>query len=257
MNVLEISEDKLVDFKMEKHPAAVMIATEKKWFISPDNKLIGIIIQDTLDKDWGYVILAADSDDVYRPLDIQASLDTSNDAESRLRNSMSDIFSKEKKEEVLFTLDEKDEKPSSLIVTNINDEIKKYFQKHPDKLYDLEPRKFEELIASILEDLGFSVELTKATRDGGKDIIASVRTAITSFLIYVECKRYAPENKIGVGLVREVLGVHSLRKPAKSMIVTTSFFTKDAVKEANTFENQLDLKDFNNIKEWLQRYERY
>jgi len=91
--------------------------------------------------------------------------------------------------------EEKKEKPLSLIVTNIDDEIKKYFNKHPEKLYDLNPRKFEELIASILKDLGFDVELTKVTRDGGRDIIASIRTKVSTFLTYVECKRYSPENK--------------------------------------------------------------
>lgn len=150
--------------------------------------------------------------------------------------------------------DLKDEKPLSIIVTDIDEEIKKYFKKHPDKLYDLNPRKFEELIASIFQDLGFSVELTKATRDGGRDIIASIRTKVTTLLTYVECKRYSPGNKIDVGLIRQVIGVHSIHKPAKSIIVTTSFFTKDAVKEAKTFENQLDLKDFNDIKQWLQEY---
>ncbi len=64
---------------------------------------------------------------------------------------------------------------SSILLTDVNDEIKKYLSKHPEKLHDLTSRKFEELVASILEDLGFDVTLTKQTRDGGTDIIASIR----------------------------------------------------------------------------------
>jgi len=158
--------------------------------------------------------------------------------------------------ETLFELNESQPSlnESNAIVLNIDDEVKKYFKKYPHKLYDLNPRKFEELIASILKDLGFDVELTKATRDGGRDIIASIRNAVTSFLAYVECKRFAADNKVGVGIIRKVAGVHYMKMPSKSIIVTTSFFTKDAVIEAKLLENQLELKDFNDIKVWLRNY---
>ena len=141
-----------------------------------------------------------------------------------------------------------------LIITSIDDEVKKYLKKHPEKLYELSPRKFEELVASILKDMGFDVELTQATRDGGRDIIAHVRNAVCSYLTHIECKRYAADNKVGVGIIREVIGVHHIRKATKSIIVTTSFFSHDALKEAERMENQLDLKDFSDIKAWLQRY---
>jgi hypothetical protein len=52
-----------------------------------------------------------------------------------------------------------------------------------------------------------------------------------------------------------VTGVHYLRKANKSMIVTTSFSTKDAVEESKLIENSLDLKDYNDIKKWLERYQ--
>ncbi|GAB2613560.1 restriction endonuclease [Belliella aquatica] len=255
MNIREISEDELHNYDIDKNPMAGIISTEKKWFVTSDDKLIGIVLQDNIDKDWSYLILGLESDNAYRAIEVKVSINSIDEAQNILRNSINDISVKGQKEETLFELsEEKGEKPLNLIVTNIDDEIKKYFNKHPEKLYNLHPRKFEELIASILKDLGFDVELTKATRDGGRDIIASIRTKVSTFLTYVECKRYSPENKIDVGLIREVIGVHSIHRPAKSIIVTTSFFTKDAVKEAKTFENQLDLKDFNDIKKWLQDY---
>lgn len=255
MKIREITENELDSYTIEKNPMASLFSSEKKWFVSNDKKLIGIVLQDNIDKDWAFLILGLDSDNAYRAIEVKVSLKTIESAETILLQSINTISSKGQKEEILFSLDEmKNEKPLSLIVTDIDVEIKKYFKKHPEKLYDLSPRKFEELIASVLQDFGFDVELTKATRDGGRDIIASIRTKVTTFLTYVECKRYNPDNKIDVGLIREVIGVHSIHKPAKSIIVTTSFFTKDAIKEAKTFENQLDLKDFNDIKKWLQEY---
>ena len=43
-------------------------------------------------------------------------------------------------------------------------------RQRPDSIYELPPRKFEELLAELLTDRGWEVELTPATRDGGKDI---------------------------------------------------------------------------------------
>lgn len=251
----EISENEINKFDIDKNPMASAFATERKWFVSSDKKLLGIVLQDNIDKDWSYIILALESDNRYRAIDVKVSLSTIEETQNILLKSINKISSEGKMAEKLFTEGELiDEKPTNLIITNIDEEIKNYFKKFPEKLYDLNPRKFEELIASIFKDLGFEVELTKATRDGGRDIIASIRTKITSILTYIECKRYKANSKIGVGLIREVIGVHSINKPAKSIIVTTSFFTKDAIKEAKSFENQLDLKDFNDIKLWLQDY---
>lgn len=157
--------------------------------------------------------------------------------------------------EELFQSQEQGTLPDSeVLFKDMNEGLKQYFAKHPEKLYDLSSRKFEELIASILTDFGFDVELTGATRDGGRDIIAYIKNAVCSYLTYVECKKYAADNKVGVGIIRAVAGVHHLRQPNKSLIVTTSFFTNDAVEEARKIEQQLELKDYDAIKVWLGRY---
>ncbi|QIH37061.1 restriction endonuclease [Sphingobacterium sp. DR205] len=57
-----------------------------------------------------------------------------------------------------------------------------------------------------------------------------------------------------VGIIRQVTGVHYLEKPSKSIIVTTSFFTKDAQDAAKKIEQQLALKDYNDLKQWLEKY---
>lgn len=142
----------------------------------------------------------------------------------------------------------------SIVISNLYDELKIYLSKHPEKLYDLTPRKFEELIADILKDFGFDCQLTQATRDGGFDIYAQIKNSITSFLIYVECKKYNPSNKVGAEIVRSLYGVAKADGVHKSMIVTTSFFTKPAMEYHNLIKNEMDLKDFVNLKEWLAKY---
>jgi orotate phosphoribosyltransferase len=140
------------------------------------------------------------------------------------------------------------------IITDVDAEIVKYFAKHPEELYNITPRTFEKLVAHILGDFGYDVELTKATRDGGTDIIAYIRTALTSFLVRIECKKYAPEHKVGIDIVRSVLGVQELMGASKSIIVTTSYFTKDATKTARQMAHRLELKDYTDLKAWLAHY---
>jgi len=141
------------------------------------------------------------------------------------------------------------------IIIDINEELKRYLAKHPDKIYDLSPRKFEELIAEILSDFGFHVELTPATRDGGKDIYAYIKNQICSFLMFVECKKWTQTKHVGIEVVQRLYGVQQINKANKSMVVTTSFFTKPAIEESKRYESLISLHDYNDLKTWLKRYE--
>lgn len=228
-------------------------AEEKKWYSEDDVNIIGTLLFDKIDLDWSYVIIAKEEDGVYRASDVEVSIESQDLADRKLVEKMHSISKNGKIEKELYNSTLFDPN-SAVIITDINEEIKKYLKKYPEKLYEMDPRKFEELIASIFEDLGYNIELTKATRDGGRDIIARIKNAVTEFLVYVECKRYSPKNTIGVDIVRKVTGVHHLDRPSKSIIVTTSFFTEQAIEAARKIENQLDLKDYNDIKGWLEKY---
>lgn len=251
MAIKYITEQQFQRYNFNSNPT--FVAKEKSWYADDEVNIIATIVQDNFDKDWGYVILGKEEDGEYRAIDLEVSIESSVAAGSMLFAKMKEISISGKMEKKIYesTLFKPE---SSIIITDIDEEVKKYFKKHPEHLYEMSPRKFEELIASILKDLGFDVELTKATKDGGRDIIARLKNSVMNFLAYVECKRYAPDNKIDVGIVREVVGVHYLDKPSQSIIVTTSFFTKDAQEVAKSIENQLVLKDFNDIKSWLERY---
>jgi hypothetical protein len=139
------------------------------------------------------------------------------------------------------------------IILDINQEIIDYLNKHPEFIYHITSRKFEELIAHIFKHFGFDVELTQATRDGGRDIIASIRNTVCSYLTFVECKHYSMDNPVGVGIIREVYGVQRIHRANKSLIVTSSYFTKDAVELSKPIANEIELKDHSDIKLWLSR----
>jgi restriction endonuclease Mrr len=162
---------------------------------------------------------------------------------------------REKQSEELFEAAKEDALGSdSPVLMSIYSEIKRYLARNPHKLYSLSPRRFEELVADILRDFGFDVELTPATRDGGCDIYAHVKNQVTQFLMLVECKRWAARKLVGVDIVQRVYGVQQATGANKSMIVTTSFFTKPARSERERFRTQMDLRDYGCLKEWLANY---
>lgn len=139
-------------------------------------------------------------------------------------------------------------------VTAVNDELIRYLAKHPELLYELHPRRFEELVAELLRDQGFEPTLTPRTRDGGRDILAARSDALGSLLYLVECKRYAPKNKVGVEVVRAIHGVTNAERATKGVIVTTSSFSKDAIAFASPLKYGIGLYDFEALKSWLNRY---
>ncbi len=127
-----------------------------------------------------------------------------------------------------------------------------YFRDHPEEMYSMAPRKFEELIAAIFKNHGFNVELTPPTRDGGVDIIAVEKSELTGESVHlVECKRYARDSHVGIGIVQRLLGVVTQMKATKGIIVTTSFFTADAKDAASHSKHVLALRDYDVLADWL------
>ncbi|MCD4819540.1 MAG: restriction endonuclease [Candidatus Cloacimonetes bacterium] len=135
---------------------------------------------------------------------------------------------------------------------DINNELVEYLSKNPQLMYKLSSRKFEELIASLLKNQGYIVELTKRTRDGGKDIYITDKSGIGTFCYIVECKKYRPDRPVGVEIVRSLYGVVEAERVNAGILITTSNYTKPATDFQMTIGHRLKLKDFNDIKKILQ-----
>lgn len=58
------------------------------------------------------------------------------------------------------------------IIIGTNNRLIESLKKQPVNLRKITPREFEELLADLLRDMGWEVELTEQTRDGGADILA-------------------------------------------------------------------------------------
>ncbi len=65
-----------------------------------------------------------------------------------------------------------------------------YFEQPAQRLFKLKPVEFELLIEELYKNMGYNTIWTKATRDGGKDIIADIDRYDGNEKIYIECKLY-------------------------------------------------------------------
>lgn len=134
----------------------------------------------------------------------------------------------------------------------VNAEIFGLLTREPKLLRELPPRKFEEIVAELLERQGYTVELTPASKDGGFDMYAAKKEGLGQFLYLVECKRYVPPNKVGVGIIRSLYGVVQAMRATAGVVVTTSFFTAGAEKYSSDLKHQLSLKDYVALQKWLE-----
>ena len=121
----------------------------------------------------------------------------------------------------------------------------------PDFIYKIKPYQFEELVAELLEREGFNVNLTKKTHDGGKDIFIAQNNTLGNFLYYVECKQFSPNNHVGVKLVRELYGTVSADRATAGILVTTSYFSKQAIDFVENVRNRLSLKNYLELRKWI------
>ena len=141
---------------------------------------------------------------------------------------------------------------SRIAINEVNKRLIRDLAKTPELIYKLTSRQFEELVAELFIQEGYQVELTKSTVDGGKDIYAAKTTVFGQFLYVVECKKYSPENKVGVNVLRSLYGVVQNEKVTSGIIVTSSYFTKNAINFQQSIKHQLQLNDFNNLCKWLE-----
>jgi hypothetical protein len=116
-------------------------------------------------------------------------------------------------------------------VFGIPEESKHYNQAlaTSDSLQELSGIAFEEFIKGLLQRMGFRTQMTKASGDGGVDIIAVLDKPFVGGRYLIQCKRYGRENLVGAPTVRDFFGaVNADRNAVKGILITTSGFTDQA-----------------------------
>lgn len=142
-----------------------------------------------------------------------------------------------------------------IILSPINEKVLKFLSENPDALYQLSGNDFEIVMSEIYSRLGYDVTRTQATRDGGKDIIIRRTDTLGDFIYYVECKKYAAQRPVGVGIIRNLLATVNTDRVNGGILATTSFFTKPARRFVldNQWSFQIQMHDYDKIKSLLKQ----
>ena len=92
------------------------------------------------------------------------------------------------------------------------------------------PQFFEHLVMDLLLEMGYGADkssgvVTGRSHDGGIDGIIS-EDKLGLDLIYIQAKKYAPENKVGRKEIQAFIG--AMEHIQKGVFITTSTFTREA-----------------------------
>lgn len=116
---------------------------------------------------------------------------------------------------------------------------------------DLTGIEFEKLCCNLLYKMGFEIETTKASGDGGIDIIAKTEDIFFKGTYLIQCKRYS--GSVGEPIVRDLYGVVNSERANKGIIITTGEFTKSAIEFA--YGKQIELIDGEKLQALLEKYQ--
>jgi len=113
------------------------------------------------------------------------------------------------------------------------------------ELLAMNPYDFERHIMSFFQNQGLLAWVTKKSNDAGVDGFARHANG----LIVVQCKRNAEDNPVGSPIVQQFKGVIEENQAWCGYIVTTSFFTKNAIESAQK-NDKLKLIDMTELLSW-------
>lgn len=148
-----------------------------------------------------------------------------------------------------------------IIKTNEVAQVEKFYKEHNTRVQNenrqayegidtLSGIEFEHVCKRLLESMGFTVETTKASGDGGIDLIGYNTQPLLSGKYIIQCKRYA--GSVGEPIIRDLYGVVTSERANKGILITTGHFTKSAISFA---ENKpIELMDGAQLKKLIVQY---
>ncbi len=93
-------------------------------------------------------------------------------------------------------------------------------------LLELSPSEFESLITNLFAQMGLETRLTRASRDGGVDVVAFDQRPVVGGKVVIQAKRY--KDTVGVSAVRDLYGTVLNEGAGKGILVTTSGYGQAA-----------------------------
>ncbi len=118
-------------------------------------------------------------------------------------------------------------------------------------LETMTPSEFEKVVARLYEQMGFNVDLTQHSHDGGVDLYARRTNEAGVEGVAVQCKHYS--GTVGVAEARALFGVVSAdQRLARGVLVTSGSFSAGC--RLFVEGKRIDLIDRERLRELLDRY---
>ncbi len=114
------------------------------------------------------------------------------------------------------------------------EKIKNEFTTNMNKIDKMDGIQFEHYLCEVFKKKGYKAEVTKASNDYGADLV--IKKGKNK--IVVQAKRYS--SNVNNSAVQEIIGAKAYYKANKSMVVTNSYYTKNAI----------ELAKVNNVELW-------
>ena len=147
--------------------------------------------------------------------------------------------------------------PEEKIINAYQEHLKLMKERLIDMILANDPSFFEKMVVDLLLKMGYGYDrdsgiVTGKPHDGGIDgIIKEDKLGLDS--IYVQAKRYKPQNSVKGSEIQQFIG--AMGKVNKGVFITTSSFTKSAVKNAKEAYKTVQLIDGNHLAELMLIYE--
>jgi hypothetical protein len=158
--------------------------------------------------------------------------------------------------------DEESETELTVVVVEVIDfsrRLLRWLTQNPRLLDGIDDRKFEELIATLLWDLGLQdVELTPPRGDGGRDVIVThVGIGGRRSRYLIECKHWVSGNKVTMHWAIKLASVARRDQADAAILLSSSGFgPKLLEQEASFMKDKVFLKDAGNVARWISLWER-
>lgn len=129
----------------------------------------------------------------------------------------------------------------------INDKKMAYLRSGIEDIDKMDGEEFEKFLEAVFIKMGYIVERTPYSKDYGADLIVYKNKNKTA----IQAKRYS--NNVGVLAIQEITAARGHYRCQKGMVITNSYFTKQARELARTngiilWDREALIKEIANIK---------
>ena len=114
-------------------------------------------------------------------------------------------------------------------------------------------RRYEAMITSVISgsEAFSSAVISASLKESNRVSCPSVRllnnSILGDMLIYAECKKWAPMHPVNVGLVRQLYGTVEADRATAGIMVTNSYFSREARQFQQTIKSRMSLIDYSEL----------